>query len=261
MGVGCTVAGAVALVLLGLTLFLNPFAVIDEGHVGLVTEFGKAKEVRGPGFTTINPFVQDIKEVEVRIRPIKFENIEAASAEQQSVKLTGTLNYSVDPSPEKVMALYRTVGLDYQGRFLNAALNDVTKGVLPHYEVNAILPSRPAISAEVVKTMNERLQDQYGITVHDLFLENIAFSNEFQQAIEAKQVAAQTAEKEQQVTIQRREQANQAIAQAEGQARANALLTENLSPAVLRAKFIEKWDGKLPQYVGDGDILVQLGAS
>jgi regulator of protease activity HflC (stomatin/prohibitin superfamily) len=258
---GCLAGGVVGLVILGLVIFLNPFAVIDEGHVGLVTEFGRAKEVRTTGITMINPFTQDIKEVEVRTRPIKFEKIEAASAEQQSVLLTGTLNYSVDASPEKIIHLYRTVGLDYQGRVLNAALNDETKAALPHYTVNTILTSRHAISDGVVKAMNSRLAE-HGIVVHDLFLENIAFSPEFQKAIEEKQVAAQTAEKEQQVTIQQREKANQTIAQAEGQAAANALLTKDLSPAVLQSKAIEKWDGKLPQYMGGDSVpFIQVGGS
>jgi regulator of protease activity HflC (stomatin/prohibitin superfamily) len=249
--------GVAAFGFLVLVVGCNPVAVVDEGNVGLVTELGKAKEVRGPGVTLINPFTQDVREFETRIRPLKFENIDAASQELQSVKLTGTLNYSVDASA--VINLYRTVGLDYQGRVLNAALNDVSKATTPQYPVNEILAKRPEVSSKIVAALNERLKE-HGITVHDLFLENIAFSPEFQKAIEEKQTAAQTAEKEVQVTIQRREQANQAIESAKGQAEANRLLTASLTDEIVRYEAVKKWDGKLPQVQGSADTLISLGA-
>lgn len=248
------------LVVLGLLAACNnPVAVVDEGNVGLVTEFGKAKETRGPGITLINPFTQDVREVETRIRPIKFENIDAASTELQSVKVTGTLNYSVRNDEDTILNLYRTVGLDYQGRVLNAALNDNIKAVMPQYKVNDILASRPAISAAVVKAMNERLAE-HGIIVHDLFLENINFSEEFQKSIEAKQAQAQNTEREAQVTLQKKEQAAQAIETARGQAEANRLLTESLSPEIVRLRAVEKWDGKLPTVSGAEGTIIDLGA-
>ena len=40
---------------------------------------------------------------------------------------------------------------------------------------------------------------------------------------------------------------------AEAQAKANALLTESLTPELLEKMYYEKWDGKLPYiYGGDG---------
>ena len=62
--VGALVGGLVLVVAVALN---NPVAVVDEGHVGLITELGRAKELRGPGVTLINPFIQDLKEVETRV--------------------------------------------------------------------------------------------------------------------------------------------------------------------------------------------------
>jgi prohibitin 1 len=235
----------------------NPVEVVDEGHVGLVTRFGQAQEVRPPGMTLINPFTQRLIEVETRIRPIKFEKIEAASAEQQSVLLTGTMNFALQS--DNIVDLYRRVGLDFQTRIVVAALNDTAKEVLPQYPVNEILPKRATISGRIQERLNERL-GEYGITVTAIFLENIAFSEEFQKAIEAKQTAAQNAEREVQVTLQRTEQARQAIETARGQAEANRLLTESLSPEIVRYEAVKKWDGKLPVVQGDAGTIIDLGS-
>ncbi len=247
-----------AVLLLGFVIF-NPVEVVDEGHVGLITRFGQAQEVRPPGLTLINPFTQRMIEVETRIRPIKFENIDAASAEQQSVRLTGTMNFALNTN--EIVELYRRVGLDFQQRILVAALNDTSKEVLPQYPVNDILPRRAAISTRIQERLNERLSE-YGITVTAIFLENITFSEEFQKAIEAKQTAAQDAEREQQVLLQRKTQADQAIETARGQAEANRLLTESLSPEIVRYEAVKKWDGKLPMVQGGGDgVIIDLGAA
>lgn len=40
-----------------------------------------------------------------------------------------------------------------------------------------------------------------------------------------------------------------AIALAEGQARANELLQASLTPKLVNLKWIEKWDGSLPNYM------------
>jgi hypothetical protein len=39
----------------------------------------------------------------------------------------------------------------------------------------------------------------------------------------------------------------------------NRKISESLTPEILRNKWIEKWDGKLPQYVGGDDATVMLG--
>ncbi len=256
--VGALVGGLLLLLVVACN---NPVAVVDEGNVGLITELGKAKEIRGPGVTLINPFIQDMKRVETRVRPIDFKDIDAASRVAQSVKLTGKLNYALREAD--IISLYREVGLDFQSRILNAALNSTAKAVLPQYGVDEILPNRRAIEDRIIDDLNARLRD-YGIKVTAIFLENVSFSAEYQAAIEGKQTASQNALKEVEITNQAREKAKQAVETAKGQgdsalelarrqAEGNRLLAESLSVEVLRNKELDKWDGKLPQ--------VQTGSS
>src|SRR5688500_10882730 len=101
---GVLVGGLMLLLLVAMN---NPVAVVDEGNVGLITELGRAKELRGPGVTLINPFIQDLKEVETRVRPIDFTELDVAPRQAQSVKLTGKLNFALQEADITSLYLLR----------------------------------------------------------------------------------------------------------------------------------------------------------
>jgi regulator of protease activity HflC (stomatin/prohibitin superfamily) len=99
------------------------------------------------------------------------------------------------------------------------------------------------------------------VTVDDVYLSNITFSPEYQAAIERKQTAQQQVEAERQILSQKSVQAEQAVveakgkadarvAAAQGDARANQLVTESLSPQLIDYLRWTRWDGRLPQVTG-----------
>ena len=45
---------------------------------------------------------------------------------------------------------------------------------------------------------------------------------------------------------------------AEAEAEANRLLTQSLTDQVLESKFYDKWDGKLPQVMGEGSAILDI---
>ena len=254
--IGCATAGVLGL-LIG-AVACNPIKVIDEGHVGLVTEFGRAQEgLRQPGVTMHNPFTQDVIEVETRTRASLFKDIEGASQEQQIVKVTGTINYAL--AQINIVELYRTVGLDFINRVFDSSRDSSVKTVTARYPVNEILARRQELQDAIRDQMNSDL-GKHGIVVNDVFITNLAFSPEYTAAIEKKQVAQQEAEREKQVLVQREQQALQAVAAARGQAEANRVLSESITPALLEDKKLTKWDGKLPLVTSDASTLISLDA-
>ena len=48
------------------------------------------------------------------------------------------------------------------------------------------------------------------------------------------------------------------IVSAEATAKANDLLEKSLTDKILQEMYINKWDGKLPQVVTDGDTIFQI---
>jgi hypothetical protein len=76
------------------------------------------------------------------------------------------------------------------------------------------------------------------------------------QAIEQKQAEEQNVQKEEFVRPQAMEKGETPLALAEGQAKANKLLRESLksSPEMLQMKARDKWDEKLPTFMGSGSV-------
>jgi len=200
----------VVVIVVSIVLIIGLFTsglVVDAGNVGVVTTFGKVEEgVLYPGFYLRVPFVQQIHQIDVRVQPHPFKEIDAASQEQQSVKLTGMLNYSL--APERANELFQRVGLDFASKVIDPAFSDYIKEVVPKFPVTEILQRRDEIRQQTKERLAANL-GQYGIIVLDVYISDIAFSPEYQAAIEQKQTAQQNVGKETQVLAQKQIQAQQ----------------------------------------------------
>ncbi len=247
--VGAAVGGL--LLIVGLS---SPFTEVPAGNVGVVTNFGSVQPgTLEPGLHIVIPIVQHVAIIDTRVQPHQFQEIDAASAEYQTVKLTGVMNYHVDG--QFANDLYQRVGTDFASKVIDPAFNDFIKTVVPAYKVDAILGARDEIRSKAKDALAANLS-QYHIIVDDIYIANIAFSDAFQQAIEAKQVAQQQVQTEQQILAQKRIQADQAVAQAQGQADSNVKLAEgqatanrslaaSLSDQILQYQYIQKLTDKI----------------
>ena len=97
------------------------------------------------------------------------------------------------------------------------------------------------------------------LALHQLVLDGIDllqldFSERFRQAVEAKQVAEQDARRAAFVVAKARRLAEARIHEAEGEARAQQLLQQGLTPEVLQHQAIEKWNGHLPLVMDSSGI-------
>jgi len=226
--------GIVGAIIGGLILVAGlsaPFVEVPAGNVGVVTNFGSVQPgTLEPGLHIVIPIVQHVAIIDTRVQPHQFQEIDAASAEYQTVRLTGVMNYHVDG--QFANDLYQRVGTDFASKVIDPAFNDFIKTVVPNYKVDAILGARDEIRSKAKEALAANLS-QYHIIVDDIYIANIAFSPEFQAAIEAKQVAQQQVQTEQQILVQKKIQADQAVAQAQGQADSNVKLAEGQAAATI----------------------------
>jgi regulator of protease activity HflC (stomatin/prohibitin superfamily) len=248
----------VLIALLFLTVFVSG-ATVQAGHVGVLLTFGRVSSgVLEPGFHLIVPMAQRIVQVDTRVLPHAFKEIEAASREYQTVRLTGTMNYHLQSA--QAADLYQTVGLDFADKVIDPAFNDFIKEVVPRYPVTEILVRRDEIRS-TARTMLGQNLERYGIVVDDIYISNISFSKDYQDAIERKQTAQQNVETEQQILAQKEIQAQQVVVEARGRAearvmtadgesRSNELLADSISPELIEYLRWTRWDGKLPLFSG-----------
>jgi len=256
------------LVFIVFIILWGTFVIVPAGHRGVVLWWGSVeKRIMGEGLNFKVPIAERVIKVDVRVQPHPFKEIDAASKEYQMVKLTGMMNFHIDPS--YVNDLYQKVGLDFANKVIDPAFNDFVKEVVPIYPITEILPKREEIRKRAMMKLGDNLA-RYHIIVDDIYFANIRFSPEYERAIEAKQVAQQQVETQRQVLAQREIEAQQKVATAkgeaesilvvaQGQAKANDALSRSISPILVQYKSIERWNGILPQVSGGAVPFVDLG--
>lgn len=231
---GVSVAVAFLIILTG------SFISVGAGETGVVTQFGKVtgRELQ-PGLSIVTPFVQDVWIADTRIQKEQTD-AEAASTDLQTVKATVAVNYHLDHG--KVSSIYQNIGENYKDRVIDPAIQESIKATVSKFNAADLISNRQAVKDSADKVLADRLAP-YGIIVDAVSIVNFDFSDDFNKAIEQKQVAQQQAE-----------QAQYHLEQAQKDAQAQEAQKESLTPEILEQQAINKWDGKMPQYVGSGSV-------
>ena len=260
--------GLLILLLFVIIILWGTFVIVPAGHRGVCLWWGSVeKRIMGEGLNFKVPIAEKVIKVDVKVQPHPFKEIDASSKEYQMVKMTGMMNFHIDPA--YVNDLYQKVGLDFADKVIDPAFNDFVKEVVPTYPIGEILPKREEIRKRAMNKLGDNLS-RYHIIVDDIYFANIRFSSGYEGAIEAKQVAQQQVETQKQVLAQREIEAQQKVATAkgeaesiqvvaQGQAKANEALSRSISPILVQYKGIEKWNGILPQVSGGAVPFVDLG--
>ena len=238
-------------------------AIVPAGYRGVLLRFGAVQGVLSEGIHLVVPEVNSVELLEVRTQKEEAQSA-AASKDLQTVTTTVAINYHL--SEDGVGDLYKKVGRDYRARIIDPVTQESLKGVTARYTAEELIRLREKVKAEVQQEITARLTP-YNIVVEPsgVSITNFAFSEEFNRAIEQKQVAQQTAEKQRYVLQQAELQAQTAVTEAKGKAEAARINAQALQAQggsrVLAREWIDKWDGKLPTVAGGangGGMIVDL---
>jgi regulator of protease activity HflC (stomatin/prohibitin superfamily) len=259
------VAGAI--VLAGLSL---GFREIPAGFVGVVSQFGRIQDAElAPGLHWVPPIVNNVTNVDTRVRAIQVEGYTAASREQQDLFMNLTLNYHVDP--DRASDILQGLGTDFEARIVLPRFLDIPKSVTDDYGTTQVLNARDEIRSTAEDLLTAELEP-YGFVVDGINLENFGYSPEYNAAIEQRQIAEQEVQRQQQILAQQRIQAEQAVVRAEGEANArieeargeaeaNRLLTASLNPLLLQWQAIQKLQDNINIALvpSDGGLILDVG--
>ena len=230
-------------------LFLCSFTTVKSGEVGLKTRFGKIVDTSlTEGVNWKIPFLEKIVKVNIKVQKTEI-SIESSTKDMQTVNTTIVVNYRVDGS--KASNLYKTVGNKYEEIVLQPAIKESIKSAIAQYNAEEITTNRTTVSESCLNAIQTKVE-KYGIIIEDFNLTDFSFSEEYSKAIEEKQVAEQNLEKA-------KLEAEKKITEAQAEADANALKQQTITDQILKEKFIEKWDGKLPETYAGNDITTLFG--
>lgn len=216
--------GIALLVVLCLVIIFSSYTIIPPGHRGVVVMLGRVEQTTlGEGFhLIIPPLVRQVVQVDVRTKKLEVF-AEAASSDLQLINVTGVLNYHLDP--QSVNRLYQEVGLDFENIIIVPALQEAIKAATAQFRIERILVERDVLKGIIQENLTRRLAVN-NIVVDQLSLSNIEFSDEFNKAIERKQVAEQAALQKQYELQAAQKEVEITLALAEGEKKAAIIAAE-----------------------------------
>lgn len=240
---------------------------IGAGEVGVVYSMrdGVQNEVLQQGFHFINPF-HKVNKFPVSQQQLILSNNPAdynkndhpdwhvdAPADGGMVKMNLTVNYNF--IQDKVTSLYEKFrGMDGETLVENMVQNSIIayiKEVTPKFSVMDIYSTkRSEVGKEITDYLNEKLNKEYGINVSSALIIDVQLDEALQEKVRAKEQAKQDAEKaelDKATAIAQAEtdkvkaeaEATVEIEKAKGQAEANRLVSQSITPELIQMKEAE----------------------
>ena len=261
------IAGIAALAVAAIILVASCCVVVPAGHSGVVMTLGKVSDqVLAEGFHFKAPFVQQVEMISNKIQK-KEVAANAVSKDLQTVNSNVAVNFRV--SNASSASVFQNIGRGYEDVVLLPAVQESMKSVSAKYTAEELITKREAVSEETKDTLESKVQE-YGIIIEKFNIVNFDFTDEFNAAIEAKQVAEQNllktkTEQEQALVIAKTEaekkvltaqaEADAIKVKAQAQAEANRQLSASLNATLVEYQKVQKWDCKLPTATGGSAII------
>ena len=239
--------------------FFNSFKTIPTGFVGVKTRFGQVQDTMlNEGLNLKVPFIEKIVLMDCRTQKTEY-TMEASSKDLQKISnFKIAINYNI--TSDTANKLYRSVGVDYKTIIVEPAIQEAMKATVANYTAEELITKRNEVSEFALDKLSPKLQEN-GITLTSLNILDLSFSEEFDTAVEQKQIVEQETQKAQyeleKAKVENQKKIENAQADAEVMAAQNSQITDNylrLKEIENQKAMIEKWNGQLPTTMTGSDV-------
>ena len=252
----------------------SSFVVIPTNYSGVKTTFGQISDtVLHNGFNWKVPFIQSVEKVNNKLQDIKFEDTVSAETSARTEINYANITVTYQIMPESSSWIYANVS-DYENNLISqdlvgSAIKSASKTLNDTDATN-----RSILDPTVAKSIQTSINEKYGsgvVKIVKVVVKDADFSDDYNKAIAAKQKAQLESEKQ---AIQNKKNIAKAKADAEvkktkAQANADAKLIaakaekaanemkeKSITENILKEEYINKWNGTMPKYVGDGSTMM-----
>jgi regulator of protease activity HflC (stomatin/prohibitin superfamily) len=283
--------GAVAVV--AVMAVVNSWYTIDQGDRGVLLTNGALSSVVEPGLHFKLPFLQRVEKISLRQQVVKWgcefqtcdnlPGMQAYSRDQQPADMRVTVNFHVpEASVGEVYTNYGSVE-SLADRLIARKAPQEIKTVFGQYDAVSVIQNRAKFNADVAAAISKVTDGP--VIIDSVQVENINFSQAYEQAVEARMTAQVEVQKQEQNLQQEKIKADIAVTQAkgradsvkaeadasayrtkiEGEATADAIKQRAAAlagnPLLVELTKAEKWNGQLPNQMIPGSTVPFIDVS
>lgn len=175
--------GILVLVLFFLMVVIPGVRIINQYERGVVQRLGRFHKILDPGLHVIIPYIDTMRNVDVRTTPMDVPKQEVITKDNVTVNVDAVVYFRVIDAKK---AVFETTNYTYAtSTFAQTALRDVTGD----FDLDELLSKRNEISSKI-KEIVDAQADKWGIDIESVKLQNIELPSDMKRAM-AKQAEAE----------------------------------------------------------------------
>jgi regulator of protease activity HflC (stomatin/prohibitin superfamily) len=274
-----------AIAVVALIVISGCFTTVAAGNVGIPVTFGEVgNSVWNPGLHMKMPFITSVVAMSTRLEK---HPVTAAAASKDLQQVTAEVTVPFSLRADSAPGVYQTLGSreTFKSTIIDPGVLESVKAVTAQFTAEELVTHREKVKALIEEQIKAYIRVALAekrlpgaIDVGTVAITHFDFSPDFNNSIEQKVKAEQDAlraenEKRQKVTQAEAERDSQK-ARADGEAysievrsKADAAAIQRkadalrANPNLIQLNAVDKWDGKLPEYMTSGAPLPFLNVS
>jgi prohibitin 1 len=216
--------------------------VVDGGQRALMFDAisgkGVSQKVLGEGIHLRIPKIYEPIIFNIRMTPHIIET-KTPARDLQIVNIS--VRILERPDVRYLTKLYLDLRQNYADRILPNITHEIIKAVVARYNPDQLITQREKVSLEIKQGLVSKARE-YNVILDDVAIVHIEFSKEYRDAIEAKQVSQQMAERAKFIVMRSEEEKKLAVIRAEAESESAKIYNdsiENYGRAHLELKRLE----------------------